>query len=241
MRERLSPNFDARPAGQAIDMLVFHYTGMPSSAAALDRLCDPAAKVSAHYLIDDAGELTALVAETARAWHAGVAYWAGVTDINGCSIGIELANPGHEWGYVAFTAAQYETLIALARELLGRHPIPTHRVLGHSDVAPERRQDPGERFDWERLAAAGIGSVAERTADPRDLKVDRRPSHVAITALQHDLARFGYRIEPTGTFDRPTTDVVAAFQRHYRRQRVDGTPDPETLAILAELLARRPA
>ncbi|MBM3508512.1 MAG: N-acetylmuramoyl-L-alanine amidase [Alphaproteobacteria bacterium] len=241
MRERPSPNFDLRPAGQAIDMLVLHYTGMPSAAAALDRLCDPVAKVSAHYLIDEAGEPTALVAETARAWHAGVAYWAGATDINGCSIGIELANPGHEWGYVAFAAAQYATLIALARAILARHPIPAHRVLAHSDVAPERRQDPGEQFDWERLAAAGIGWVAERTADPRDLKADRRPSHAAIAALQQDLARFGYRIEPTGTFDKRTTDVVAAFQRHYRRQRVDGVPDPETLAVLAELLARRPA
>ena len=159
---RPSPNHDARPAGGAIDMLLLHYTGMTSAEAALSRLCDAAAKVSAHYLIDEGGGVYALVAEERRAWHAGVACWAGEEDINACSIGIELVNPGHEFGYRAFPQAQMDAVTELCLDILRRHPIPGHRVLGHADVAPGRKEDPGELFDWAALAAAAEPTLGER-------------------------------------------------------------------------------
>ena len=157
MRQRWSPNVDDRPPGCAVDTLILHYTGMPTAAAALQRLCDPAAKVSAHYLIDEDGSVVQLVPEERRAWHAGVSGWHGRACLNDCSIGIELVNPGHEWGYRPFPEAQYAACIELCREILGRWRIPPHRVLAHSDVAPARKQDPGELFDWARLGAAGVG------------------------------------------------------------------------------------
>ncbi|HEY5348068.1 MAG TPA: N-acetylmuramoyl-L-alanine amidase, partial [Rhizomicrobium sp.] len=152
-----SPNQDARPDGAVIDMLVLHYTGMQSAEAALARLCDPAAKVSAHYTIDRKGHVYAHVAEERRAWHAGVSCWAGARDINSHSIGIELVNPGHEFGYVAFSDAQIAALTELAHGILARHPIPRARALAHSDVAPMRKMDPGELFPWQHLAGQGIG------------------------------------------------------------------------------------
>src|SRR5579859_4450701 len=154
--EMPSPNHDDR-GGAPIDMLVLHYTGMKTAKAALDRLCDPVAKVSAHYTIDEEGTVYAHVAEARRAWHAGAAYWAGATDINARSIGIELVNPGHEFGYRDFAEDQIAALTTLCHSILMRHPIPSWRVLGHSDVAPARKQDPGELFPWARLAKAGIG------------------------------------------------------------------------------------
>ena len=159
-----SPNHDARPAGGPVDMLVLHYTGMRSCAEALARLCDPAAKVSAHYLIDEDGTCVPLVAEDRRAWHAGVSFWRGHADINARSIGIELVNPGHEFGYRPFPEAQMRALIDLCRGILARHPIPPCNVVGHADVAPRRKRDPGDLFDWRRLAAAGIGLWPEGTA-----------------------------------------------------------------------------
>ena len=158
-----SPNHDDR-GGAAIDMLVLHYTGMKTAEAALERLCDPAAKVSAHYTIDEDGTVYAHVPEARRAWHAGVSFWAGATDINSRSIGIELVNPGHEFGYRDFPDAQIAALITLCHGILLRHPIPSARVLGHSDVAPARKEDPGELFPWERLAApaSACGRRAQR-------------------------------------------------------------------------------
>ena len=226
MRQCWSPNADDRPAGGAIDALILHYTGMPGAAAALARLRDPAAKVSAHYLIDEDGDVVQLVPEERRAWHAGVSSWAGRSHLNDCSIGIELVNPGHEWGYQSFTEAQYDACIALCRAILGRWPIPRRRVLGHSDVAPARKQDPGELFDWGRLAAAGIGLWPQPgPGDPR-----------AVNRLQTELAQFGYRVAPTGRLDAATRLVVTAFQRHFRPARVDGRPDRATLARLDGLL-----
>ncbi len=154
--ERPSPNHDDR-GGAAIDMLVLHYTGMKTEEGALERLCDPAAKVSAHYTIGEDGTVYAHVPEARRAWHAGVSFWAGVTNVNARSIGIELVNPGHEYGYRAFPDAQIAALIILCHGILQRHPISPTRVLAHSDVAPARKEDPGELFPWERLAKAGIG------------------------------------------------------------------------------------
>jgi len=223
---RGSPNSDARPEGVSVDTLILHYTGMPTAAAALERLCDPEAEVSAHYLIDEDGTLTALVPEERRAWHAGVSSWRGASHINQRSIGIELVNPGHEWGYRPFTGAQYTALIDLCRAILERWPIPPQRVLAHSDVAPERKQDPGELFDWRRLAAAGVGVW------PADGPGAGRP----IGQLQQELAAVGYAVPGHGRLDQPTRLVIAAFQRHFRPERVDGHPDRGTRARLDGLL-----
>jgi N-acetylmuramoyl-L-alanine amidase len=241
--ERPSPNHGPRPAGQPIDILLLHYTGMTSSAAALARLCDPESKVSAHYLIDEDGTCYRIVPEARRAWHAGESFWAGARDINSRSIGIELANPGHEFGYHPFPAAQMTALEALAKAILARHPIPPHRVLGHADVAPLRKQDPGELFDWARLARAGIGlwpdSGFEPAADGPTLAEGM--GGPAVLELQRALRRFGYGVEASGGYDAITAAVVTAFQRHFRPRRVDGKADAETLSLLKGLLARIPA
>jgi len=217
--ERPSPNHNARPAGTPIDILLLHYTGMETAEAALDRLCDPEAKVSAHYTIDEDGTIYRHVDEARRAWHAGKSYWAGATDVNGRAIGIELVNPGHEFGYRPFPEPQMTALIALAAEIVARHAIPPHRVLAHSDVAPDRKQDPGELFDWERLAAAGIGLWP-------------KPSAVKDRDADDLLKRFGYDPDADG--------VVAAFQRHFRPSRIDGIVDAETLGRLSALVAAIP-
>jgi N-acetylmuramoyl-L-alanine amidase len=214
--DRPSPNHDARPDGAAIDTLVLHYTGMKSAAEALARLCDPSAKVSAHYTIDEDGTVYALVPEARRAWHAGLASWAGEADINARSIGIELVNPGHEFGYREFPPEQIASLITLCHGILLRHPIPSARVLGHSDVAPVRKDDPGELFPWAQLAKAGIGLWPLATAS--DLGADA-------------LARYGY--DP----DAPLDKVVTAFQRHFRPKKLDGQWDGECAGLLAGLLA----
>jgi N-acetylmuramoyl-L-alanine amidase len=222
-RERPSPNRNARPAGGAIDMLVLHYTGMRTAAEAIDRLCDPAAKVSAHYVVDEDGTVWRLVDEAERAWHAGISYWQGTEDVNGASIGIELVNPGHEWGYRAFPEPQMAALETLARGILARHPIPRDRVVGHSDVAPERKQDPGELLDWPRLARVGIGLwPASDAPPPRD-----------VAAAQAMLATIGYRIGASGVLDEQTRLVLTAFQRRFRPRRVDGALDADTGGRLA--------
>ena len=223
IQERPSPNFDARTPGQAVDILLLHYTGMQSAEAALARLCDPAAKVSAHYCIEEDGTIARLVDEGARAWHAGVALWAGASDINARSIGIELVNPGHEFGYRAFPEPQIAALIALASGILARHPVPPARVLGHSDVAPLRKEDPGELFPWARLATAGIGLWPGATA----------PAPVPAPAeAKRGLAALGY-----GYLEADLAAVIRAFQRHFRPAAVTGTLDEETAGRLAALLA----
>ena len=224
--DRPSPNCEPRAAGLPVDILLLHYTGMESAAAALDRMCDQAAKVSAHYMIDENGAVYRLVDEAARAWHAGVAAWGGETDINGRSVGIELVNPGHEFGYRPFPETQMAALETLARDILARHPIKPWRVLGHSDVAPARKQDPGELFDWRRLAAAGIG-VWPGDAPPRNDD---------LATVQRNLAAFGYAIDATGETTRETRDVFAAFQRHFRPDRIDGEPDAECAGLAAALV-----
>jgi N-acetylmuramoyl-L-alanine amidase len=222
-----SPNHNERPAGKAIDILLIHYTGMRDGDAALQRLCDPAAKVSSHYLIEEDGRIHRLVDESRRAWHAGVGYWAGERDINAVSIGIELVNPGHDNGYRAFPQPQMAALIELGRAILARHPIPPSRVLGHSDIAPTRKIDPGELFDWKALAAAGIGLWPEPASGPSDL-----------VSIQRALGRYGYEVTPSGTLDAATTAALQAFQRHFRPALIDGQPDEETAALLAGLLQR---
>src|SRR5215471_11205549 len=209
IRERASPNHDARPEGGRIDMLVLHYTGMKTAAEAIDRLCDPAAKVSAHYVIDEDGKVWRLVEESRRAWHAGASFWQGTENVNAVSIGIELVNPGHEWGYRAFPEAQMASLETLAKVLIARHPIPADRVVGHSDVAPLRKQDPGELFDWPRLARAGVGLWPTEAAAP--------PADVA--GAQAMLAAIGYRVPSSHVLDDETRDVLIAFQRRFRPKR----------------------
>ncbi|MBK8176929.1 MAG: N-acetylmuramoyl-L-alanine amidase [Rhodospirillales bacterium] len=215
IRAGTSPNRDERPKGVPIDTLVLHYTGMQSGAAALDRLCDPAAKVSAHWLIDEDGTTLALVPETMRAWHAGVSFWRGHDGLNARSIGIELVNPGHEFGYGPFPAAQMQALIALATAILARWPIPAVNVVGHSDIAPRRKADPGELFDWRMLAAAGIGLWPDE-ADAVSLDPE---------VIRPLLAAIGYE----------TVDLFAtlkAFQRRFRPARPNGRLDWQTARLI---------
>lgn len=222
MLVRPSPNFGPRPADVAVDMLVLHYTGMRNAEAALRRLCDPATKVSAHYVIDEDGTVIALVPEDRRAWHAGVSWWRGREDVNVRSIGIELVNPGHEFGYRAFPDAQMAALVTLARDILTRYPIEARNIVGHSDVAPGRKTDPGELFDWPHLAAAGIGLWP---ADAGPAPEGRTAPDIVATAL----AEFGYRTDDLEA-------AVNAFQRHFRPAVIDGVADAETVGRLDALL-----
>lgn len=198
---------------------MLHYTGMRSALAALERLCDPDAAVSAHYLIDEDGRVVPLVPEEERAWHAGVSWWQGRADLNDVSIGIELVNPGHEWGYRPFPEPQMAALIELARGILRRWPIPPDRIVGHSDIAPMRKEDPGELFDWQRLARAGIGLWP---AAPEDAEPD------AVEAASA-LARIGYPLEAQGV---PFELALTAFQRRFRPEGVDGCLDAPTMGRL---------
>lgn len=216
-------------------MVVLHYTGMQTGQAALDRLRGAETQVSAHYLVEEDGRVFALVAEERRAWHAGASFWKGETDLNAVSIGIEIVNPGHEWGYRAFPDAQIATVIELLTEIRGRWDIPDARVVGHSDVAPARKQDPGELFPWARLAKAGHGLWVEPPAAPgAPLAVGDEGT--GVFALQAGLTRLGYDSAPSGKFDDDTATIVTAFQRHWRPERVDGIADGETRARLVHLL-----
>jgi N-acetylmuramoyl-L-alanine amidase len=215
--ERRSPNFDDR--SRAPDLLLLHYTGMRSGREALDRLCDRAAKVSSHYLVEEDGRIFALVDEEKRAWHAGKSRWAGEEGLNGCSLGIEIVNPGHEFGYRPFPAAQIEAVIALCQEIVARWAIAPGRVLAHSDVAPLRKEDPGELFPWGALAAAGVG-----------LWPPALPP--AAGDLAASLAAFGY-----GYLEENAPAVIRAFQRHFRPARIDGQADGECRAIAQWLAA----
>jgi len=228
-----SPNFDARVVPP--DMLILHYTGMPTGEAALARLRDPAANVSAHYLVEEDGRVFALVPEERRAWHAGVSFWKGERDINGRSIGIEIVNPGHEFGYRPFPAPQIEAVIGLVGEIRGRWEIADARILAHSDVAPSRKEDPGELFPWKRLAEAGHGLWAEPPGAPGAslMEGDEGPG---VFALQAGLTRLGYDSAPSGAYDAETATIVRAFQRHWRPAKVDGAADGETRARLIALL-----
>ncbi len=228
-----SSNFDARRGPP--DMVVLHYTGMPTGAAALERLCDPAAKVSAHYLIEEDGRVFALVPEARRSWHAGVSFWKGERDVNAVSIGIELVNPGHDWGYRDFPDSQIDALIGLLDAIRGRWTIPDGRILGHSDVAPDRKIDPGERFPWKRLAADGHGLWIEPPPAP-GAPLGVGDEGTGVFALQAGLTRLGYDSAPSGQYDAHTQTIVAAFQRHWRPGRVDGVADGETRARLVHLL-----
>jgi len=237
---RLSANHDARAPGAAVDILLLHYTGMTTTAAAIERLCDPAAKVSSHYVIDEDGKILQLVPEHRRAWHAGVSSWQGVSDINSRSIGVEIGNPGHDFGYPDFPEAQVEALIALAHDIVARHRIPADRVLAHSDVAPRRKRDPGEKFPWQQLQQAGIGAWVEPAPlAGKGVAIGPGTKGADVARLQAALKRYGYEIETSALYDENTATVITAFQRHFRPARVDGLADRSTVETLRALLAAR--
>ncbi len=229
-----SPNFDERNCRRPVDMVVLHYTGMPTAAAALERLADPQSKVSSHYMIDEDGTIYRLVPEEKRAWHAGVAFWRGVRDVNARSIGIELVNPGHEFGYREFPAVQIDALIALLKDIASRYEIMPGSYVGHSDIAPTRKEDPGELFPWRRLHAAGFGRWWAA-----DFKVSQNAPAMragerggAVLELQVALDKIGYAIEGSGIYDPHTEAAVRAFQRHWRQDQVDGVSDAETTSLI---------
>lgn len=214
IRERPSPNHDERPADTPIDMLILHYTGMRTAREAIERLRDPVAHVSSHYVVDEDGAIFRLVPEERRAFHAGISHWRGHTALNGRSIGIEIVNPGHEWGYRDFPALQMAAVCDLCLAILARHPIPARNVVAHSDVAPDRKEDPGEKFDWKGLAENGVGLWTEEVAS----------LDVEVPAA---LAGIGYRVD----LDMPI--VLRAFQRHWRQEEVTGHADADTLERIA--------
>ncbi len=231
-----SPNFDDRK--HAVDMLVLHYTGMKTGQAAFDQLRNPDAKVSSHYLLWEDGRVDQMVAEDRRAWHAGVSSWQGDDDLNSRSIGIEIVNGGHDFPLPdgtlpPYPAAQVEALIELCHTILAGHDIPQTRIVGHSDIAPLRKQDPGEHFPWERLARAGIGIWADiEELDNPDVQtkgLSPGDETASVQRMQDSLQRIGYGLPPTGAFDELTEATVRAFQRRWLPDRVTGTADIRTL------------
>ena len=236
----LSPNVEARQGGRQPDMIVLHYTGMESAAAACDWLCNPASRVSCHYLVEEDGSIVQMVGEDMRAWHAGQSSWRGVADINSRSIGIEIQNPGHAMGYPEFPGPQMDAVIALCGDILKRHDIPPRNVVAHSDVAPSRKIDPGEKFDWARLHREGIGHWVEPAAIANGPVLQPGDRGEAISKLQSSLSHYGYEVPLEGEFDLTTQNVVTAFQRHFRPTRVDGIADHSTLDTLKRLVAALP-
>ncbi len=236
-----SANHNCRKDVTAPDMVLMHYTGMPGDGwDAVRRLCSAEAQVSAHYVVLEDGRIIQLVAENRRAWHAGLGTWEGRGDINSRSIGIEIANPGHEWGYRGFPEAQIAAVIALTQDLCRRWPIMANHILAHSDIAPTRKEDPGELFPWDQLFQAGLGHWVPPCpvqAGPSYLSGDEGPP---IQALQTMLGLYGYEMPVTGVFDAQTKAVVTAFQRHFRQGKVDGIADLSTLTTLRDLLRSLP-
>lgn len=233
MRHNTSPNFDSR-CGQNVDMLVLHYTGMKSAEAALSRLCDETAKVSAHYMVDKDGKIFHLVDENERAWHAGVSYWRGNTNINQRSIGIEIVNSGHEFGYQPFPEAQMEAVAELCWGIITRHKIPARNVVGHSDVAPTRKQDPGELFDWKLLASKGIGlfpDISSLRGGAADAAIQAGSPRYARDDSKSESALKDYGYDITDP-----EKAIIAFQRHFRPESLSGIWDDECAKLLAALL-----
>jgi len=232
VRDLPSPNHNERPPGTPIDMLVLHYTGMQTAQAALDRLRDPVPAVSSHYVVDEDGTVFRLVDETRRAWHAGASFWRGHTGLNDRSVGIEIVNPGHEWGYRPFPVLQLAAVCDLCLSILSRHPIPARNVIAHSDIAPDRKQDPGELFDWPGLARNGVGLWPEGVPDAGT--EDAVGDAVALREVRAALVRIGYDVAAEGAFDPALSAVLNAFQRHWRPEAVTGAADAGTrLRLLA--------
>ena len=245
---RLSPNCDERlpPEGHdkpVIDTIILHYTGMESAEAALERMCDPDAEVSAHYMIDEQGKVFELVAPEKRAWHAGVSFWQGRNGLNHTSIGIELVNPGHDLGYLGFPEAQIESLLALLRSLRDKFDIPANRYLGHSDVAPGRKVDPGEKFPWQRLSEEGFGVWPTSRCDAtltnkKTILAKKGMMGSEIASLNKLLVLAGYSVPVNEEFSQMTADALAAFQRHWHQEGVHGYLDESTLVVLKDIAKR---
>jgi N-acetylmuramoyl-L-alanine amidase len=231
-----SPNIGERRGYSRPNCLILHYTGMPTGEAALKALTDPTREVSAHYLIWEDGSIDQLVAESRRAWHAGRGSWKGETDLNSASIGIEIVNPGYEGGSPPFPDLQIEATIALAGDICARWAIAPERVLAHSDIAPARKRDPGEAFPWAKLWRGGVGHWTEPAPLAGSLLFAHEEEGPSVRALQAMLALYGYGVEITGVYDRQTRQAVAAFQRHFRPERVDGEVDGSTAATLKALI-----
>jgi N-acetylmuramoyl-L-alanine amidase len=237
-----SPNHGERLGGKRPDMLLLHYTGMPDTGAALQKLCNPMSEVSAHYFVFENGHVLQLVPEARRAWHAGIAWWQHEDDINSRSIGIEIANTGHapDGTMPDYPDVQIGALIVLCRDIVARWRIPADRVLGHSDVAPQRKIDPGETFPWERLHDAGVGHYVRPAPIADGLRLCPGADGQPVEALQAMLALYGYDTVIDGRYDGRTEAVVRAFQRHFRPQRIDGVADASTVTTLRDLIASRP-
>lgn len=237
-----SPNHGERKNGKTPNALILHYTGIATVEAAVALLCDPASEVSAHYVVTPQGEILSLVAEERRAWHAGRGSWAGETDMNDVSIGVEIAHAGHRDGRAAYPypGAQIEAVVALCKEIAGRWPIPPQRVLAHSDAAPDRKIDPGEFFPWARLAQAGVGHYVAPCPIVEGPRLSRGDEGPQVAALQAALANYGYGALQSGVYDAMTEFVTRAFQRHFRPELVDGVADFSTIATLRKLLAALP-
>jgi len=236
-----SPNFGERNKGRAPDMILLHYTGMPDAEGALAQLCTAGTDVSAHYVVLEDGRIVQCVPEAKRAWHAGIGSWAGEDDINSCSIGVEIVNRGHDWGYPDYPLRQIAAVIALCRGIMLRRNVPTHRVLAHSDVAPSRKKDPGEKFPWHSLANSGVGHWVQPAPIVSGEGIRFGTIDERVRDLQQALARYGYDISASGKYDTATAEVVSAFQRHFRPARVDGIADQSTLITLQSLLASLPS
>ncbi len=239
IREALSPNHDERPAGEPVDMLILHYTGMRTAQDAIDRLRDPEARVSSHYVVDEDGTVLRLVPEDRRAFHAGVSYWRGHTGLNARSVGIEIVNPGHEWGYRDFPVLQLAAVCDLCLSILSRHRIPSRNVVAHSDVAPDRKEDPGEKFPWSDFARNGVGLFPVEMPDLGSTGAVRDP--VSLRPMRAALAHIGYQVAPEGELDPALSTVLRAFQRHWRPETVNGQADAGTRArlnALADLIGR---
>jgi N-acetylmuramoyl-L-alanine amidase len=232
-----SPNFDDRPVGVDIDTIVYHYTGMRSAEEALERLCNQEAKVSAHYVVLEDGEIIQLVDESKRAWHAGVSSWRGRQHVNNFSIGIEIVNPGHEFGYEEFPITQIESVVRLSHEIFERNPIENLNVVGHSDIAPSRKNDPGELFPWRVLAEEGIGIWPDIPPefDDTENEIDVEFEN-DINLLQTKLIAFGYGLEETGVMDVTTKFVIKAFQRRFTPYSINGRWTAKENYILERLL-----
>lgn len=231
-----SPNHGERRSDR-IDMLVLHYTGMPTAAGALARLRDPIAEVSAHYLVFEDGTVVQLVPEARRAWHAGAGAWKGHHDLNSRSIGIEIAHPGHEGGLPPWPEAQIDAVCALSADIVARYAIAPSCVIAHSDMAPGRKRDPGENFPWQRLAEAGVGCWVQPARITGGRFLARGDTGPPVEALQAMLALYGYDVPITGDYCAKTQSVVEAFQRHFRPEIVDGVADGSTITTLRDLLA----
>jgi N-acetylmuramoyl-L-alanine amidase len=235
-RVQISPNVGERKTASPINTLILHYTGMSDATKACDWLCDEESEVSCHYLVDEAGGIVQMVDENLRAWHAGLSSWFDEEDMNSVSIGIEVQNPGHFAGYPDFPSVQMHAVATLCKDIAQRHAIPEKRVLAHSDVAPGRKIDPGEKFDWAFLHRAGVGHLATPAPLTGGSFLQEGDSGDAVTALQAMLKIYGYGLEVSGKFDPRTKIVVEAFQRHFRQERVDGIADQSTVITLHRLM-----